>query len=34
LAVDSDGNVLKFNTKEEAQKYSDEELQKGQVIEI
>jgi len=30
----SDGKVLKFNTKEEAQKYSDEELQKGQVIEI
>jgi len=34
LAVDNCGKILKFNTREEAEKYCKNELQDGQVIEI
>jgi len=34
LAVDNCGKIMKFDTHEEAEKYSKEELQDGQVIEI
>ena len=34
LAVDQCGKILKFNTQKEAEKYSQTELQDGQVIQI
>ena len=34
LAVDKYGKILKFSTQEKAKKYSEQELQNGQVIRI
>ena len=34
LAVDIEGKILKFNTRAEAEEYSNSELQDGQIIEL
>ncbi len=34
LAVDAEGKILKFDVLEEAEEYSDSELQEGQVVQI
>ncbi len=34
LAVDTCGKILKFNTRKKAEKYSNSEIQDGQVIEV